>query len=154
MNFKYFQGCLNIDQAKKVFKTKAVELHPDTSGKSGEEFKVLNSEYQYIKQYHPFPIQERKVNSYTRSSFGSKAYDVKLDDESSKKLKVDGLITLMNVGKIKKGAVWLLFFDYCKDNNYKIKESNIKYIANKLGYEAGWVYYTKLKCEGESMFSK
>jgi hypothetical protein len=164
MNFKYFVGCKNIEEAKKIYKAKAKELHPDISGKSDEEFKVLNSEYQHIKQHKSFPIKECKANSdsftarYTKGKTNTVRYytynTFTNEPENNKKEKVDTLLELVKLDKIKKGAVWIMFKEYCKKNGYKIKESNIKYIAGKLGYAEGWVYFTKEKCKADGIFKE
>lgn len=47
MNF--FKNCNTIAEAKKLFKTLAFQLHPDTAKSNGEAFKAMLNEFQNLK---------------------------------------------------------------------------------------------------------
>jgi hypothetical protein len=158
MNFKYFIGCLNLEEAKKVYKTKAKELHPDVSGKSDEEFKQLNSEYQYVTKHLPFPIKvnktyQRPQQTYKKPNVKYSYTDTKIQSDLDKKAKILEFYNLYRDDKIKQGAVWLMFKSWCLENIYMIKEQDLQQIANLLKYQSGWVYYKKKECVDEKIFS-
>jgi curved DNA-binding protein CbpA len=70
-DFKYLVGATSVEDARKIYKKKALELHPDRGG-STEAFQQLNEEMTFIKEgnYVAYPI---KLASYGSSS-GTKQY--------------------------------------------------------------------------------
>ena len=58
---EYFRGIDGINEAKKIYKTLAKKLHPDVGG-SEEEFKLLNSIYNYVLEHGIYFSNETKFD--------------------------------------------------------------------------------------------
>jgi hypothetical protein len=59
VNFRYFVGCINLDQLKSKYKELAKRLHPDAGGVHAE-FVAMKAEYDEIATNNLFPVKNQQ----------------------------------------------------------------------------------------------
>lgn len=64
-DFRYLATCTTLEEAKKTYRQKAQELHPDRPAGSLVEMQQLNIEWDYIVKAKPqLPVQEVQFSGY------------------------------------------------------------------------------------------
>lgn len=116
---KEFENVTGLNEAKKIFKKLARELHPDVGG-SDEEFKILKNVYDDIVEHKIYFSNESK-------------FDLELEKIISKILHFEN-ITIEVVGS------WIWLSGETKPIKDKLKDLNFKWASKKKMW-----YYGEMK---------
>jgi hypothetical protein len=126
---KEFKSVLGLNEAKKIYKKLAKELHPDIGG-TDEEFKILNQIYNEIIENKIFFTNDSK-------------YDIELEKIISKILHYEN-ITIEVIGS------WIWISGDTKFIKDKLKELNFRWARKKMM----WYYGEKVRNSGKTKSMK
>ena len=65
---KYFKNCKTAEELKKEYRKLAMKLHPDIVGGDGEEFKVMQAEFEKLWERLKNVHQNAKGETYAKTS--------------------------------------------------------------------------------------
>ena len=122
---KEFEGVTGLNEAKKVYRLLAKELHPDVGG-TNEEFKILNQVYNDTIEYKIYFSNDTK-------------YDIELEKIISQILHYED-ITIEVVGS------WIWLSGDTKAIKDKLKELNFRWAGKK----KMWYYGEKIRNGGKT----
>lgn len=65
---KYFTNCTTAEELKKEYRKLAMKLHPDIVGGDGEEFKIMQAEFEKLWERLKNVHQNAKGETYTKTA--------------------------------------------------------------------------------------
>lgn len=151
MNLSYFVGCKSEVEAKKRYREKSKELHPDLNPTIDSKYFIeLKDQFDYITSgIARFPIVENKQFNYDKFAQADKDYDFKQE-----KKEVDPIIQVIDALRVKQlqkdyQKIWLFYSyrDYIQNSFLEFEIKHLKYIGKVLGYKDGWadIKYSELR---------
>jgi hypothetical protein len=122
---KEFKGVAGLNEAKKIYKILAKQLHPDVGG-TNEEFKLLNQIYNDIVQHKIYFSNESKI-------------DIELEKVISQILHYENII-------IEVIGSWIWLNGDTKSIKTRLKELNFRWASRK----KMWYYGEKIRNGGKT----
>lgn len=152
MKINLFKGCKNLEDVKKLYKTKCKEWHPDINPDIDTKLiQELNAQYNYItKNKISYPIIDIQSNIQTLVNDSNKNYKdtvaykykqqiKKTKEELDELIKKNYSVVIKN--NYKPISLYFKFLDYIKENNIKAEKSHFELIGKLLDYKSGWAYH-------------
>lgn len=176
--FKFLNGVRSLEEAKTIFKQKALILHPDRGGNTAD-FQQLNAEYQYVTKVKMFPVIQQQPYTYTQRTYKQPEYKQQASpkqeavnyaerarraaaernkQETEKTLEwdifksmIDAMVTHAEAKKHNIGTVYFNYIEFLQNNEKKTTKRQLEYIAIKLGYASGWAYYKSIELKKSNL---
>ena len=129
---KYFKNCKTAEELKKEYRKLAMKLHPDIVGGDGEEFKVMQAEFEKLWERLKNVHQNAKGETYTKTS------ETTTETPQEFIHIINVLITLVGV-EVELCGKWIWVSGNTKPHKETLKQLKFKWAHKK----QAWYYHAE-----------